>query len=361
VPNSGPTALYFIDHDTKASDDQPSDPKARVFIYSINGDTNPLYPYFTRGDTAIVYVVAEDTTTSYYDIHFYVASSGGSGGGGSSGSATGTDQRVLNAGEVSYIGGANRVLTSVAISQRGWTSAGGVILAPGDDSHLIDALTVASLAGQEDIPILLVLNQTVSEEVYAEIQRLGATKVYSVGWLGQRVADQVGARLPGVTREVIQGRDRVETADLIKTRITSPQGIFVIGYNAVADAVSAASYAASNRWIIQIARPDGSFTGGGGLSGHILGGPALVRDIAGLTRIYGADRYATNIALLNALNYRYEYLYITNGRTLVDGLTGAPLAGRTNAFILLVPNNDPTGVKVPHITNATQIVGLGAR
>jgi hypothetical protein len=371
VLSSGATTLYFNDYDTQVSNVRPTDPKAQgVFIYSINNDTNPLYPYLTRGDTAsaIVYIVSEDTLhVSYYDVRFYVSSgsgggSGGGGGGGGGGSGTGSpDQRVLSAADVTYVGGANRVLTSVAISQRGWTNAGAVILAPGDENHLIDALTVAPLAGQEDIPVLLVLNRKVSEEVYSEIKRLGATKVYAVGWLGQSVADQVGARLPDVRTEVIQGRDRVETAELIKTRITSPQGIFVVGYNALPDAVSAASYAAANRWIIHIARPDGSFGGAAGLSGYILGGPALVRDITGLTRIYGADRYATNIAVFNALNYRYDYIYLTNGRTMVDGLTGAPLAGKTNSFILLVPGNDPTGVKLPHITSGTQIIGLGAK
>ncbi|MDR1319894.1 MAG: cell wall-binding repeat-containing protein [Gracilibacteraceae bacterium] len=312
-----------------------------------------------QGKTLKVYVVGADTVSSvYYDVTF-IRSGGGGSSGGWSGAAPA--QRTLQADSVTYIGGADRVLTSVAISQRGWTSAAAVILAPAEENHLFDALTVASLAGQEDIPVLLVAGRTVSAEVLAEIQRLGAAKVYSIGWLGQAAADQVAARLPGIAGEVIQGKDRVETADLIRAKITEPKGTFVVGYNALPDAVSAASYAAANGWVIQVANADGSFSGHAETGGHILGGPSLARDITGLDRIYGADRYATNIALFNVLNYQYEYLYITDGKTLADGLAGASLAGKSKAFILLAPNNDPTGIILPNITDSTQLVGLGAK
>ncbi|MDR1960885.1 MAG: cell wall-binding repeat-containing protein [Gracilibacteraceae bacterium] len=366
--------LYYNRYDTKFANYPnariipnyswpPFGAKANIY-YNVNNDTSFYFSTSDR-DTKQIYVFNPDTSSAvYYNLRFYTGGSPGGGGGGGSGSGSGSSsqERTLDASDVTYIGGANRVLTSIAISQRGWTSAGGVILAPADENHLIDALTVASLAGQEDIPVLLVSNRTVSEEVFTEIQRLGATKVYSVGWLGQTVADQVRARYPGITAEVLQGSTRIETAELIKAKITNPQGSFVIGFSALADAVSAASYAAANGWIIQVAGPDGSFSGqltAGG--GNILGGPALVRDIAGLTRVYGADRYATNIALFKALNYKYDYIYVTDGRTLVDGLTGAPLAAKTDAFILLAPNNDPTGTTLPNITSSTQVVGLGAK
>jgi hypothetical protein len=80
-----------------------------------------------------------------------------------------------------------------------------------------------------------------------------------------------------------------------------------------------------------------------------------------MTRLYGADRYATNIAVYNALAYKYDFLYVTDGRTLVDGLTGAPLAGKTGAFILLAPNNDPTGIALNNVSGSTQVIGLGLK
>ncbi|MDR0434369.1 MAG: cell wall-binding repeat-containing protein [Gracilibacteraceae bacterium] len=364
-----PYALYDSRHDTAAIPSYgkilaPENSNARgAYFFAL--DTTPVtLGYVTDyfGKTLKVYVVGSDTlSTVYYDVSFTYSSGGGASGRGGGGSG-GELGRALQASDVtSYIGGANRVLTSIAISQQGWQNAASVILAPADANHLIDALTVSSLAGQEDIPVLLVSNRTVGEETFAEIQRLGAAKVYSIGWLGQTVADQVSARLPGVAAEIVQGKDRVETAKLIEAKITAPKGTFVVGYEALADAVSAASYAAANRWVIQVAAPDGSFAGGTQLSGYILGGPSLVRDISGLNRIYGADRYATNIALFNALNYQYEYLYITDGKTLADGLSGAPLAGKTGAFILLAPNNDPTGITLPKITDKTKIIGLGAK
>ncbi|MDR1604622.1 MAG: cell wall-binding repeat-containing protein, partial [Gracilibacteraceae bacterium] len=86
---------------------------------------------------------------------------------------------IDNGLKLSYISGQNRVLTSVAISRQGWTSAGVVILAPGGQNNLIDALAVAPLAGQENAPILLSVDGRLDPAVPEEIKRLGAKKVYA--------------------------------------------------------------------------------------------------------------------------------------------------------------------------------------
>jgi hypothetical protein len=270
-----------------------------------------------------------------------------------------TTPSVLSKADLTYIYGANRILTSVAISQQGWTSAHTVVIAPAGDNNLIDALVAAPLAGQENAPILLSMNYTLDAAVLAEIQRLGATKVYVVGALEQTVVNQLQAALPALAVEVLKGATRIETAAQINAKVNNPQGTFVVGYNAIADAVSAVSFAAAHAYIIQIARPDGSFTGNAPLGGYILGGPTLVRDIAGLTRLYGADRYATNQAICSALPFTYDILYIADGDTLVDALTGSVLAAQTNSAILLAPKNDPTGLTLDKITAETIIYALG--
>jgi hypothetical protein len=267
---------------------------------------------------------------------------------------------TVSKASLSYISGADRVLTSVAIAKEGWTSAESVILAPGGANNLIDALAVAPLAGREGAPILLSVGG-LDPAVVAEIQRLGAKKIYAVGALSQSVIDALRTALPNVTVDVLKGGTRQETAALVGAKVTNPQGTFIVGYNAVADAVSVASYAAANGYLIQIAAPDGSVSAAPGGEVYILGGPALVKDAAGATRLYGPDRYATNKAVRDALSFEYTNIYTADGNTLVDALTGSALAAQTKAAIVLAPGNDPTGVDFGGITPETKIYAFGGR
>jgi hypothetical protein len=309
------------------------------------------------GAASVTYDPNTRTITAVFPRTASVSSSGGGGG-----SLTVEEEEVPLAdlpGAVSYIYGADRIETAVAIAKAGWTSAETVILAPGDGDHIIDALTVSSLSGQEDAPILLVMNNSIRESVYAEIERLGAGKAYIVGSLGQGVADQLKARLPQAEIIVLQGANRIETAKLINARITNPQGTFVVGYSAIADAVSAASFAAANGYVIQIAASNAVFSGDVSLGGYVLGGPTLVREVSGLTRIYGADRYGTNQSMRDSLTFMYDNVYFANGVTLVDALTGSALAAKSRAVILLTPRNDPTNLNLGPVTPETKIFGFG--
>ncbi|MDR1322020.1 MAG: cell wall-binding repeat-containing protein [Gracilibacteraceae bacterium] len=265
---------------------------------------------------------------------------------------------TVSKASLSYISGADRVQTSVAISRQGWTSAEAVILAPGGQNNLIDALAVAPLAGQEKAPILLSTG-TLDPAVVAEIQRLGAKKVYAVGAISQDVIGALQAALPGLTVETLRGASRFETAELVGAKLTAPKGTFIVGYNAIADAVSAASFAAANGYAIQIASPDGSVSGAPTGEVYILGGPTLVRDVAGATRLYGATRYETNKAVRDALNFEYTNIYTADGNTLVDALTGSALAAQTKAAIVLLPGNDPAGADFGAITPETKLYAFG--
>ncbi|MDR1604289.1 MAG: cell wall-binding repeat-containing protein [Gracilibacteraceae bacterium] len=262
---------------------------------------------------------------------------------------------------VSYISGADRVLTSVAISRAGWEKAAAVIIAPGGANNLVDALAVAPLAGQAGAPILLSTG-SLDPAVVAEIERLGATKVYAVGALSEAVIDGLRAALPQVTVEVLRGANRFETAALIGAKVENPQGTFIVGYNALADAVSVASYAAAHGYLIQIAQPDGTLATDHyplPTDHYIIGGPALVGDIPGATRLYGPDRYATNLAVRQALDYEYTNIYTADGASLVDALTGSALAARSGAAIVLTPGNDPAGADFGNITPETKVYAFG--
>ncbi|MDR1321078.1 MAG: cell wall-binding repeat-containing protein [Gracilibacteraceae bacterium] len=320
--------------------------------------------------TATVTATVGDKTASCLVT---VTRSGGTGGGGGGGGTPpvdpdpvssvtavtpGTPGVTVSKATLTHISGLNRVETSVAISRQGWTSAETVILAPGGQNNLIDALAVAPLAGQEKAPILLSTG-SLDPGVVAEIQRLGAKKIYAVGAISSAVIDALKAALPGVTVEVLKGSNRFETAALINAKLTAPQGTFVVGYNAIADAVSAASFAAANGYAIQIAGPDGSVSAAPTGTAYVLGGPTLVNEVAGATRLYGATRYETNRAIRDALTFEYTNIYTADGNTLVDALTGSALAAQTKAAVVLLPGNDPTGADFGKITTETKVYAFG--
>ena len=151
--------------------------------------------------------------------------------------------------------GNDRIGTAVNIADK-FVSATTAILAPSSDANLVDALAAAPLAGKTS-PILLTDNNTLADETKAELIRLKITKVYVVGAISQEVVNQVNA-MPGVTAILLKGSDRIGTAAAINARLTSPVGSFVVGYDALADALSVTSYAAANNYSIIVANLDGS-------------------------------------------------------------------------------------------------------
>lgn len=174
----------------------------------------------------------------------------------------------------------------------------------------MDALAAAPLAGKT-APILLTDNNTLTAATQAELVKLGVKNVYVVGSINQTVVDQVNT-LDGVTSTVLKGPDRIGTVAAISSKVPVPAGSFVVGYGALADALSVASYAAANNYLILVANPDGSLPASEavyqGSTVYIIGGPTLVADIPGATRLFGIDRFATNQAVLNALTYTYDNL-----------------------------------------------------
>jgi amicyanin len=256
--------------------------------------------------------------------------------------------------------GSDRVGTAVAVADEGWTTANTAILAPAADANLVDALAAAPLAGKTD-PILLTDNNTLTDATKDELIKLGVGNVYVVGAINQTVIDQVNA-MTGVTATVLKGDDRIGTAAAISAKLTNPAGSFVVGYGALADALSVASYAAANNYSILVANPDGSLPDSEaqfkGSNVYIIGGPTLVADIPGATRLFGADRFATNKAVLGALTYKYDKAYVANGTDahLVDSLVASSLAAMSGAPIVLSDTNGSAAAAEIHAKLAANAV-----
>ena len=254
------------------------------------------------------------------------------------------------------ISGANRYATALAIANVGWDKADAVVLVAGEDKHLVDALAAAPLAGQLNAPILLTPKASLNADVKAAIKDLGAKTVYVIGAVSDAVVAEVEAL--GVDVEKLSGADRWATAAAINAELDNPAGTFVVGYNAVADALSVASFAAANGYQIVLAKADGSVDANA-LVGkvYIVGGDKWVKDIEGADRLAGADRFATNAEVAEGLEYDFGVVYVANGLSLVDALAVAPLAAMDNAFVLLCSAND---VEVlDSFTAATQFIAVG--
>jgi len=240
------------------------------------------------------------------------------------------------------ISGSDRIETAVKVADT-FKTATTAIVAPSADANLVDALAAAPLAGKTT-PILLTDNNNLSDSTKAELVKLGVKNVYVVGAINKTVVDQLNA-MTGVTATALKGADRIATAAAVAGKLTNPAGSFVVGYGALADALSVASYAAANNYSILVANPDGSLPASEaafkGSKVYIVGGPTLVADIAGATRIFGADRFATNQAVLKALTYTYNDVYVANGTDahLVDSLVASSLAAVSSAPIVLADTN----------------------
>lgn len=260
--------------------------------------------------------------------------------------------------------GADRIETAVKVAQAGWTTAATVIVAPAADANLVDALAAAPLAGQEKAPILLTDGAMLDAKTKQAIVDLKATKVYAVGALSAQVVTDLQG-ISGVTVEALKGADRIETATKIVAKLAAPAGSFVVGYNALADALSVASFAAANNYSILVANPDGTLPASEVAVGtkYTVGGPTLVADVAGATRLYGLDRFETNQKVLNALSYSYGKVYVANGEDahLVDSLVGSSLAAQNRAAIVL---GDTVSAKAAadvsaKLTSGSQVIALG--
>jgi len=272
---------------------------------------------------------------------------------------------ATTAGESTRLFGADRIATSLAVSDAGWSTANTVVVAPADQANLVDALAAAPLAGQENAPILLTGKNSLDASVKAKITSLGAKKVYVVGAISSEVAAEIDA-INGVTVETLKGSSRWETAKAINAKLTNPAGTFVVGYAALADALSVSAYAAANKYAIVLADVDGKIPAGQSALGsktYLVGGSSLVADITGATRLAGADRFETNKKVMETLTFEYNKVYVANGydNHLVDSLVAAPLAAKSKAGIVLASGSDvaAAGVINGKLSASSTVIALG--
>jgi hypothetical protein len=200
-------------------------------------------------------------------------------------------------------------------------------------------------------PILLTPVNSLAPETKAEIEAVSAHTVIILGGTAA-VGEDVEAELVdmGLTVERLKGATRFGTAAAIAERV-APGG----SYTAVVasgmdypDALAAASYAGSLDYPILLVEkgkvPEETTLAleNLGVSETVLvGGSAVVSnavmdELPGATRVSGANRFATSVALAQHFNPSLENIFVASGRGFADAITGAALAARLGSGLLLV-------------------------
>ncbi|MDR3543905.1 MAG: cell wall-binding repeat-containing protein [Desulfosporosinus sp.] len=263
---------------------------------------------------------------------------------------------------------------SVAVAQKGWTSAQNVILTRQD--VLVDAMTAIPLSKKLDAPILMTESNSLSDAVLTEIQSLKATNIYIIGGVGAvstAVENQLTSQGLDITR--LSGTDRYDTAAQIAKLVgPAPAAYLAYGYGEP-DAIVGSVFAAEQGYPVLLtdssslpASTQTYLSGAGTKELLILGGegvvtPALATSLANnysVTRLGGSDRYYTEQAVCE--NYfgakpvsdQYPVFFasssvspndVSGGTPDASALLAGALAAKQNGLLMVVPNNTlPDGV-----------------
>lgn len=251
-----------------------------------------------------------------------------------------------------------------------------VVVASGD--NFPDALAAAPLAGALKAPIVLTSGNVLSPQAEQQITRLKASKAVIIGGVNT-ISRATVSRIHGLVGSVpirISGETQYETSLQIylqgKARLgvqwSSAESIIATGEN-FADALSVSAYAYAEKAPIFLANPKNGFSSETlrAISGNfrhqlVVGGENAVPELVitqlmygtsggvGL-RVYGENRYDTSRALADymyAHNAAVNNSVFATGENFPDALAGGPLAGRSNAMVLLANTPDSPSVQWAH-------------
>jgi putative cell wall-binding protein len=262
-----------------------------------------------------------------------------------------TPQPTTGQGTLTRVAGADRIATSIRISQVGFPnalSATAVVLARADD--FADELAGGPLAAHFQGPLLLTPTTGLTAAVRTEIQRVlrvGHT-VYLLGGTDAISANvDTDLQTLGYNPVRVDGADRYDTAVKIANILGDPPTVFEVDGTNFPDGLSAGPAAALSHGAILLTagRMPASETAQY-VAAHptdvryAIGGPAAAADPTAQPLV-GADRYATSIVVANQLFASPSIVAIASGVAFPDALSGGALAGIDGAPMLLVPSDLP--------------------
>lgn len=295
------------------------------------------------------------------------------------------DAAATNAsGTIIRIGGVDQYETAALIAQRGWTGAtDNVVLSSGISSALVDALSAGPLAAKLKAPILLTGGgQALNPFAKAELQRLKPKKVYitsGTAVIKPAVIEEIKAL--GIAPVLLGGFDQYETSvniakEMIALGVKVNKVVIAAGWMAPVDALSVSSIAATleipilatTRDTLPSSIKEFLSNSDGITDSYVIGGTAVVGDAVMGTlpgtvhRYFGMTKFDTNLEVLKgfANDVHYDKVYVANGETFVDALSGVSLASLTHSPILLCQTEWSTAMKdFLKQNNFLEIVALG--
>lgn len=277
------------------------------------------------------------------------------------------------------LAGSDRYLTSVAISQRAFPDgAGTVLLASGERSASPDAVVAGAAAAGYDYPVLLTRRDSVPDAVLAELERLDPATVIIIGGPSAVSTDVEEVALRGKAVIRLGGENRYATAALVSEWAvpSGPDVAYIASGRTFPDALAGgvAAGLAEGPVLLTLPRtlPPETMAHLEELQPRrivVLGGPLAVSEavadeaalIAPVTRISGVDRYDTSVAISTATFKTARTVFLANGESFPDALSGTPLAAQLRGPILLVEKDRvPAGVcaEVRRL-KPTRVIALG--
>jgi len=254
-------------------------------------------------------------------------------------------------GTLTRVAGADRVATSILISQTGFAtnlSATAVVLARADD--FADALAGSPLAAHFQGPLLLTPTEGLTPALGTEIQRVlpAGRTVYVLGG-PDAIAPGVATDLQmlGFNPVRLAGVDRYDTAVKIANLLGDPPTLFEADGTNFPDGLSAGPAAALSHGAVlltsghlQAAETAAYIAAHPTDARYAIGGPAAAADPTAQALV-GVDRYATSIAVARELFASPGLVDIATGTDFADALSGGPVAGVQGAPMILVAPNGP--------------------
>ncbi|CAM5507139.1 Putative cell wall-binding protein OS=Leifsonia shinshuensis OX=150026 GN=HNR13_003364 PE=4 SV=1 [Leifsonia shinshuensis] len=279
------------------------------------------------------------------------------------------------------IAGGDRFATSAAVSQAAFPSPGAGIPAAyiANAYNFPDALGAAPAAAKRQGPLLLSMPTAVPTVILNELTRLKPATIYVAGGVFA-LSDSVVSQLQGlsfhptVTR--VAGSDRFDTSRTIAQDAfgtSSSKAYLANGVN-FPDALSAGAAAgALGQPVILINGPTpddatvSTLKNMGVTSVKVVGGSAVIPDsyLSGLsaqgitaTRVSGADRYATSLAISqDAFPSATPAAFFASGALFPDALSGAAYAAKVGSPLLVTPGGC-VSAGAAEVAMRTQTIGV---
>ena len=271
---------------------------------------------------------------------------------------------TTGATDIVRLAGSDRYSTAAAISRSRFVSAGTVFVATG--ASFPDALAGVPAAARANAPVLLTARNELPDATRAELDRLNPSRIVVLGGPGV-VSDGVKSALGAYAGSVVRwaGANRFATAAKISANSFAP-GV-PVAYLATAttfpDALSGGAVAGRAGGPILLV--DGGTMPAATASELarlrparivVLGGTGVISDAVAraaqrytagtVSRLAGADRYATSVEISRSAFGSSESVFIATGENFPDGLAGGPVAALLPGPLLLVsPGQLPAVVK----------------